>query len=327
MFAMLFWAARMTDLIYQGQRYTVAEGRSVLEVLEENQLPVLSSCRHGVCQSCRKKLVSGSVPAKAQAGLKTTEQALGYFLPCVCYPENDIEIEDVDAIKKHAVQIFSIKLLNSDIAEIQFTSPSGFNYQPGQYIQVFQNEFTLRTYSLASVPELNELLTLHVRKIPSGKVSPWIHQLKTGEMLEIAGPLGNCFYQSQDKNQAIMMISTGSGLAPHYGIARSALALGHVGKIYLFHGVEKSSNLYLEKELRTLAKKHENFSYVPCLSLETAPNYEFGMVLDVIQERAINFKNMLVFLSGHPEMVKKGSRYVFLSGARLQDIYADPFLH
>src|SRR3990167_9362282 len=146
----------MADLIYQGQRYAVAEGCSVLEVLEENQLPVLSSCRHGVCQSCRKKLVAGNVPAKAQAGLRSTEKVLGYFLPCVCYPEDDIEIEDTDAIKKQEVKIISVKLLNSDIAEIQFTSPAGFNYEPAQYIQVFQNDFTLRTYSLASVPKLNE---------------------------------------------------------------------------------------------------------------------------------------------------------------------------
>jgi len=316
----------MATLTYQNQLYEIADGKSVLEILEDNQIPVLSSCRQGVCQSCVKKVINGNVSTQAQAGLKATEQALGYFLPCVCYPESDLEIEDVAGVRKYQTQIISIKHLNADIAEIQLISPANFGYMPGQYIQVFKDEYVMRTYSLASVPQLNEPLTLHVRKVANGKVSSWLHEIKANSSIEIAGALGNCFYQTPNKNQQIIMISTGSGLAPHYGIIRQALLAGHVGQIHLFHGVEKKQNLYLENELRSLMQQYKNFSYTPCLSAEENEHYAFGMVLDVVKKQVNNFKDSLVFLCGHPEMVKKANKHAFLAGARLQDIYADPFV-
>ena len=39
-----------------------------------------------------------------------------------------------------------------------------------------------------------------------------------------------------------------------------------------------------------------------------------------------NLKGWRVFLCGHPEMVKSAKKRAFLSGAAMQDIYADPFV-
>jgi malonyl-CoA/methylmalonyl-CoA synthetase len=52
----------------------------------------------------------------------------------------------------------------------------------------------------------------------------------------ISAAIGQCFYVSGRSQQPLLLVGSGSGLAPLYGIARSALAQGHEGDIWLYHG-------------------------------------------------------------------------------------------
>ena len=49
-----------------------------------------------------------------------------------------------------------------------------------------------------------------------------------------------------------MLAGAGTGLAPLYGIARDALAQGHTGPVWLFHGGVDLRGLYLAEELKAL---------------------------------------------------------------------------
>lgn len=315
----------MVKVYYHDQCYEVTEGASVLETLEQNGLEVASSCRAGVCQTCLKKLIKGQAPQNSQEGLTLSQITLGYFKPCVSYITEDLVMTDIDAEQRYDAKVLSVNLQNAEIAEIQLRLPSDFNYRPGQYIKLFKSESLVRNYSLASVPSLNEPLSLQVKKFDNGKVSPWLHELKTDEVLKISGPFGTCFYQVDDMSRPLLLIGTGSGLSPLYGILREALSKGHSGQIYLFHGVEYSKQLYKVDELMNLAAQHPQFHYVPCLSAESHAQYESGMVLDVVFKKITSTKGYYVYLSGHPLMVKAGSKKAFLLGANMQDIFADPF--
>ncbi len=317
----------MPEVIYGGQSYECGE-QSVLDCLTAQGVHVPSSCRSGLCQTCMMRAVSGTVPENAKAGLKDTLAAQNYFLSCICHPLEDIEVALPDAaMGKFQAQVTAVENLNSDILGIKLKPAQPFEYKAGQFINFFKDQTNARCYSLASVPALEEDLFINVRKVPNGLVSRWIFDnLKAGDIVTISGAAGDCFYVPGKPEQNILLIGTGSGLAPLYGIIRDALRNGHKGKISLYHGSYNIEGFYLVKELHKLAQAHSNFTYAPCVSEGEAPEgYARGMVLDVALNDNSDLSGWRVFLCGNPEMVKSAQQKTFFAGASMRDIFADPF--
>lgn len=314
-------------VIYGGQSYECGE-QSVLDCLTAQGVPIPSSCHSGLCQTCMMQAVSGNVPEQAKAGLKDTLAAQNYFLACICHPQEDIEVVLPDAaMGKLEARVTGVEYLNADILGIRLKPSQPFEYRAGQFINFFKDATTARSYSLASVPALDEELFINVRRVPNGLVSGWIFDnLKAGDNVTISEAAGDCFYVSGNPEQNILLIGTGSGLAPLYGIIRDALRNGHKGKISLYHGSYNTEGFYLVEELRKLAQAHPNFSYVPCVSEGEAPQgSKRGMVLDVALDDNPDLSGWRVFLCGHPDMVKSAQQKTFFAGASMRDISADPF--
>jgi NAD(P)H-flavin reductase/ferredoxin len=317
----------MAKIIYGGQSYECGED-SVLDCLTAQGVSVPSSCHSGICQTCLMRAVDGEVPEKAMAGLKPTLAAQNYFMACSCYPEQDIEVVLPEAgMGKFEARVTSIEYLNSDILGIRLKPSRSFEYRAGQFLNLFKDETTARCYSLASVPALGEELFLNVRKVPSGLVSNWIFEnLKAEDDVTISEATGDCFYVPGNPEQNVLLIATGSGLAPLYGIIRDALLNGHLGKLSLYHGSYSPEGFYLVEELKSLARAHSNFNYVPCVSESDAPaGYARGMVLDIALAENPDLSGWRVFLCGNPLMVNAAKQQTFFAGASMREIYADPF--
>jgi ferredoxin-NADP reductase/ferredoxin len=316
----------MAKITYRGQSFECGD-QSVLECLTAQGISVPHSCRSGVCQTCMMQS-DGTVPPVAQAGIKPTLAAQNYFLACVCHPQEDMQIVLPETqIARIEAKISGIEYLNAEILGIKLQPAQPFEYRAGQFINFFKDEATSRCYSLASVPALDDHLHLNVRKIPGGQVSGWISEsLKAGDTVSISPATGDCFYVPGNAAQDILLIGTGSGLAPLYGIIRDALISGHKGRIRLYHGNYSAAGFYLVEELRQLEQEYSNFSYIPCVSEQGAQaGYAQGMVHDVALRDNPDLSGWRVFLCGHAEMVKAAKREAYLSGAAIKDIYADPF--
>ncbi len=320
----------MVTIRYAKDNFELDENQSVLDCLTGHGVPVPFSCRSGVCQTCLMRATGGTPPEISQHGLKDSLKLQNYFLACVCHPSADLEValpddDDIQAVIPATVK--SLKLLNADIMQVVLECHLPIDYRAGQFINLFQNQALGRSYSLASVPHQDEHLHLHVRRLPEGRVSGWIHEeLRPGETVEIRGPGGDCFYIPGNSDQGLILIGTGSGLAPLYGIIRDALSQGHSGPIHLFHGSRDLSGLYLTGELHDLVRQYSNFNYVPCLSGEDVPHgFAAGRADDVAFQQMPNLKNWRMFLCGHPEMVKIAKKKAFMAGASMKDIYVDAF--
>jgi CDP-4-dehydro-6-deoxyglucose reductase, E3 len=109
----------MPSVIYEGQRYELEPGETVLEALLRQQVQVPNSCRAGVCQSCLMRAVGGAVPEKAQAGLKDTMKARGYFLACSCHPEGDLEIKKAGADVQVPGTIAGLERLSPSVVRVK----------------------------------------------------------------------------------------------------------------------------------------------------------------------------------------------------------------
>lgn len=317
----------MPKVSYGGQSYECGD-QSVLDCLTAQGVPIPSGCRSGICHSCLMCAVEGTVPEKAQAGLTPQQIEQNCFLACACVPEQDIEIVLPNgAMGKLEAQVTGIEYLNADILGIKIKPSEPLEYRAGQFINLFRDATTVRSYSLASVPALDDELFLNVRKVPNGVMTGWIFDsLKTGDPITITEACGDCFYVPGKPEQNLLMIGTGSGLAPLYGIVREALRNGHSGRISLYHGSNTADGFYLVEELRKLAAAHANFSYIPCVSEGEAPQgYAQGMVHTVALKEIPDLSGWRVFLCGNPLMVKAAQQQTFFAGASMQEIFADPF--
>lgn len=322
----------MATIKYKEQVYSVKANETVLETLLNNGVAIKNSCRSGVCKSCILKAEKGCLPEKSQQGLKDTLKTQGYFLSCISYPETDLEITTSTELQI-PVTIIDKKMLNSDVLSVKLKCEKEFNFYAGQFINLIRNDGLTRSYSIANLPSEN-FIDLHVRILPSGQMSNWLSsKAKLGEKLYIEGPIGDCFYSGDKKEQPLLMVGTGTGLAPLYGILCDALGQGHYGEIHLFHGALNLKGLYLIKELFLLAERYSNFYYYPSVlqdekeqvnQLET--KLKVGAVDKVVFQTIKKMKGWRAFLCGNPELVYSLKKQLFLAGVSLKEIYADAFL-
>lgn len=316
-------------ITYQGKEYASEAGETVLDCLLRQGVEVPHSCRSGVCHTCLLRMVAGTPSSDSQKGLKPSLIEQNYFLPCSCSAGQDMEVILPDAASfRYSTSIVSIDPLTSEIIRLRFEKPSGFKYKPGQYVTLYNPRGTGRSYSLASVPVLDPFLELHIRLVPKGQVSGWVHnELKVGDTVSISDAIGNCFYVAGNAQQSLLLIGTGSGLAPLYGIVRDALHQTHQGTIKLYHGSSTMDGIYLQPELHQLALNHANFQYIPCVSRESGANALQGRATAIAMEQNPKLAGWRAYICGEPAMVKDTSRAIFLAGVSLQEIYSDPFIH
>lgn len=289
-------------------------GESVLDCLLRHGEGVTHSCRRGVCQACVLK-GRGPIPEAAQAGLQDTQRVQGYFVPCRCHPEGELEIEKPGG-GRNGAEVVRVEVVGAGVLRVRLRVEKGFEYRPGQYITLFRKDGLGRSYSLASLPEEGEL-ELHVRVVPGGTMGEWLRdEAKAGEGVEVAGPVGNCFYVEGRPEQPLLLAGTGTGLAPLYGIARDALGRGHRGPVWLFHGSLSGEGLYFGEELRALSGRYPGFRYEP-----VAGNLE-----PAILEAAPRLEGWRGFVCGNPGFVKSCRKKLFLAGMGLKETYGDAFL-
>lgn len=86
-------AASVPTVVYQGHEYQPRPGETLLKLFQRVGVSVPFSCGGGVCHVCLHRCVSGSVPPRAQKGLRTIYRERNYLLLCLCVPEGDMEIQ------------------------------------------------------------------------------------------------------------------------------------------------------------------------------------------------------------------------------------------
>lgn len=317
--------------IHFAQRHIELDnGQSVLDALLADGQTIPNSCRAGACQACLMQATDGTPPAKAQQGLKDTLKADGFFLACQCHPETDLSVTLDPARARTRAVIRQTEVLAEGVLRVLIEPTDPFAYRSGQYLTLWRDRQVARSYSLASVPALDsDLIELQVRRMPNGAMSGWLFdQARPGDPVELQGPMGSCFYLPNELDGPLLMVGTGTGLAPLYGIARDALDSGHRGPIHLIHGALSGPGLYLHGPLRELADQHPNFQYHPSVlnNEDRPPDVSARPVDQLAIELAGQLGDPRAFLCGPPELVNGLRKKLFLAGLKLARIYADAFL-
>jgi NAD(P)H-flavin reductase len=320
----LFFQEHLLPVIhYQETAVEVNEGQSVLEALESAKFTIPNSCRAGMCHSCMMQ-ADGDIPAEAQKGLSASQVAQDCFLACCCRPTSDLTVQlrgNVDLCKG---KIIAKTMLNTSVLALRIQVD--FKWFAGQYLNIWKDDNTSRSYSIASRCDAERVIELHIQFHDKGCVSSWLHNVvKEDELLTLSKPIGDCFYTDDHYNKPIVMAGTGTGLAPLYGILQEAIAQQHKAPIYLYAASGEPSGLYYVNELKALAKQYEYIHYLPTVRR----NADAGMIeqdlIDAVKEKHPDLAKHKVFICGAPDVVKKIQRNCFFQGAAISDILVDAF--
>lgn len=240
--------------------------------------------------------------------------------------------DELNAVVTHIMRV-------SPIMIIIRVAPEGWElpeFKPGQFVPLFlpptaprcseaSEEFKTpdpdkmirRAYSVASSSKTNDYLEFYITLVHSGSLTPRLFELKIGDKIGVGKKLTGMFTLdkvSEEKN--IVLVATGTGVAPYMSMLRSD-ALQHPNrKITVLHGASNSWDLGYSSELTLLQSMSPKFKYIPTILFpEKEPTKWKGdtrflqeMWKDDVVGKAwgedITPENTEVFLCGNPNMIE-----------------------
>ena len=209
------------------------------------------------------------------------------------------------------------------------------NYVEGQSIGIMPagedvngKPHKLRLYSIASTRHGDDFegntVSLCVRQLQyekdgetiNGVCSTYLCDIKPGDKVKITGPVGKEMLLPDEEDANIVMLATGTGIAPMRAYLRRMFEAtekeknkwNFKGKAWLFMGAPKSANLLYEEDLqRYLENYPDNFKYTKAISREQQ-NTKGGRMY--IQDRVLESANEIF------NMIEDEKTHIYLCGLK-----------
>jgi len=325
-----------------GDIIEVEEGQTILSAALRQGVWLPFACGHGTCATCKCQLVEGEADQGEASpfALLDTERDDGKILACCAIPESDLVIEaeiDVDPdfaghlVADYSATVSAIETLSPTIKGLTLALDRDMTFQAGQYInlQLPGIEGT-RAFSIANAPSNPGRIELHIREIPDGAATGYIHnELKVGDEIEFSGPYGQFFVRKSDPKD-VLFIAGGSGLSSPESMILDLLESGDERQITLFQGARNGSELYHRERFEQLSERHSNFTYVPALNEPTEEDNWQGFTGFVHEAAAAHFQGKFAdhkaYLCGPPLMIDAAINALMQGRLFEKDIHMEKFV-
>ena len=223
-----------------------------------------------------------------------------------------------------------IRDFTHDVRELELTlcAPKEITFKAGQFISFdvpkegYPYPIT-RPYSIASPPSISDRVLLLFNLVPRGPGSTYLFSLREGDTVSFKGPAGS-FYLREDPTKRILLVATGTGIAPFRSMLLTQLEGSSAQSVTLVWGLRYEHDLYYQDELQALAERHSEFSFVITLS-RPGPSWTgaTGRVNGLIQEQVTSVRDLAVYLCGNNDMIKEVTATIQAKG--LCPIYREKY--
>lgn len=316
------------------------DGESVIDAALREHRIYPYGCRNGSCGACKTRLLSGKVDCGscAEHALTEDEKRQGLVLLCQAHPLSDIKIDVEELrsatdirIKMLPCRIIRLEPVARDVMLVFLALPKGqgFNYLPGQYIDIVLRDGQRRSFSLANLPNeaVEAGLELHVRRVPDGRFTSRVFDgLRLCDLLRFEGPFGTYFLKSgPDTN--LLMIAGGTGFSPIKALIKQALNEHPESRIHLFWGARNEQDLYMNDWVRNLQQTHPGLNYTPVLSDQWSASWqgETGFVHEALCRHYDSVSEFDIYTSGPPIMVDSVRNSLLERGLNPDRFHFDSF--
>ena len=172
-----------------------------------------------------------------------------------------------------------------------------------------------RAYSIASSSVERSYVEFSLTLVTTGELSPRLFALRHGSRIFIGSRASGLFTLDRvAPNKAVVLVATGTGLAPYVSMLRTMLIAETVRKFVVLHGARCSWDLGYRAELESLARIRPNFTYIPSITRPGEdPHFrgQTGRIQKLLEQGVVEKVAGVrldpaetdVFLCGHPEMI------------------------
>ncbi len=201
-------------------------------------------------------------------------------------------------------------------------------FQPGQYVAIgllgsaprpaefppekeasAPDKIIKRAYSIGSSPLEYGVLEFYIAIVPDGALTSRLVLLKEGDRLFCAPKITGTFtLESVPEKTNLVLVSTGTGIAPFMSMLRTPTTWTEGRKISILHGVRFPKDLGYREELTAYAENNPGkFSYHPVVSRDDGTPWTGtkGHVQKLFTEGSLHLDPAVdhVFLCGNPAMI------------------------
>ena len=177
------------------------------------------------------------------------------------------------------------------------------------------NRMIRRAYSIASESRAGEFLEFYLTVVMSGELTPRLFKLKEGDRCYVGPKAVGVFTLDKAPGKHLLLIGTGTGLAPYMSMLRTELDCDASRKFVVVHGARYSWDLGYRTELTGLSRHCGNFHYMPVITRpQEDPTWRgrSGYLQNLIASGAIEEEtglrltpeNFDIFLCGNPGMIE-----------------------
>lgn len=181
--------------------------------------------------------------------------------------------------------------------------------------EVEDNKLIKRVYSIASSSKSKEYIEFYITMVRSGSLTPRLFNLKIGDKVDLGKKAVGMFTLDQvPAGNNIVLVATGTGIAPYMSMIRSNALQSDKNKIAVIHGAANSWDLGYSSELNLIESISDKFKYLPTIlepdkepvKWQRDTRYIQDMWAQGAVEKIWGFKpapeNTHVFLCGNPKM-------------------------
>jgi ferredoxin--NADP+ reductase len=174
-----------------------------------------------------------------------------------------------------------------------------------------------RAYSIASSPDERGYLEFYITLVQSGALTPRLFALKPGDRLALGQKISGMFtLDAVPQGQNLVLVGTGTGLAPYMSMLRSDLQCHKDLHTVVLLGARHSWDLGYRGELIAMQRYCPTFHYIPVISRPKEELMKWsgqtGYVQDLwtrgLVENAMGIRpgpdNTHILLCGNPSMIE-----------------------
>jgi ferredoxin--NADP+ reductase len=183
-----------------------------------------------------------------------------------------------------------------------------------------------RAYSIASANLERRYAEFYLTLVNSGQLTPRLFALAYGQRL-FMGPKasGGFTLDRVASGKAVVLVATGTGLAPYMSMLRSLLVDDVQRRFVVLHGARYSWDLGYRAELESLARLRSNLTYIPSITRPDQDRHfqgRTGRIQSLLENGTVEQDSGVplvpdaadVFLCGNPDMITAAKAFLTARG-------------
>ncbi|EKE83455.1 ferredoxin--NADP reductase [Idiomarina xiamenensis] len=202
-----------------------------------------------------------------------------------------------------------------DLFSLRVMAPR-FEFTAGQFVRLgltLDEQRVQRAYSLCNAPD-DAVLDFLVTRVPQGKLSTALAELKAGDSVALSQPATGFFtLQEVPDGDSLWLLATGTGIGPYLSMLATSEPWQRYKRIVLVHAVRFAADLAYQSLINSWREKYpQQFHYQPIVSRENVPGVLRGRIPQLIKsgdlQRAcqtdLNPRSQ-VMICGNPDMIRE----------------------